>query len=87
LLRCFEFVTAIETGPSPQSRPARTFELRTYESYTETTLQKKIGLFAKTLLGPKLPRLTYMVAYENMTGAGKRRGLRSVPIPTGRSSR
>ena len=47
LLRCFESVPAIETGPSPQGRSPRTFELRTYESDTETTLQRKIGMFAE----------------------------------------
>jgi hypothetical protein len=89
LLRCFESVPAIEPGPSPQGGAARTFELRTYESDTETTLQKKIGMFAEgevaifrknglqpvffgqALVGPKLPRLTYMVAYENMAGREK----------------
>ena len=89
LLRCFESVPAIEVGPSPQGRAARTFELRTYESDTETTLQKKIGMFGEgevsifrknglqpvffgeALVGPKLPRLTYMVAYENMAGREK----------------
>ncbi len=89
LLRCFASVPAIETGPSPQGRSARTFELRTYESDTETTLEKKIGMFAEgevaifrknglqpvffgeALMGPKLPQLTYMVAYENMAGREK----------------
>lgn len=89
LLRCFESVPAIEPGPSPQGRAARTFELRTYESDTETTLRKKIGMFAEgevaifrknglqpvffgeALVGPKLPRLTYMVAYESMSGREK----------------
>jgi hypothetical protein len=89
LLRCFDSVPAIETGPSMRGRTARTFELRTYESDTETTLQSKIGMFAEAelaifrknglqpvffgeaLVGPKLPRLTYMVAYENMAGREK----------------
>lgn len=89
LLRCFASVPAIETGPSPRGRTARTFELRTYESDTETTLQKKIGMFAEgevaifrrnglqpvffgeALIGPRLPRLTYMVAYDNMAGREK----------------
>jgi hypothetical protein len=88
LLRCFASVPSIETGPSPRGRSART-ELRTYESDTETTLQKKISMFAEgevaifrknglqpvffgeALAGPKLPRLTYMVANENMAGREK----------------
>jgi hypothetical protein len=89
LLRCFQAAPAIETGPSPQGRTARTFELRTYESDTETTLQRKISMFAEgeiaifrknglqpvffgeALAGPKLPRLTYMVAYDNMAAREK----------------
>jgi len=89
LLRCFASVPLIETGPSPQGRTPRTFELRTYDSDTETTLRKKIGMFGdgevaifrknglqpvffgEALVGPKLPRLTYMIAYENMAGREK----------------
>jgi hypothetical protein len=89
LLRCFGSVPAIETGAGPADRPARTFELRTYESDSETTLRRKIKMFdegevaifrrnglhpvffGEALVGPKLPRLTYMVAYENMAGREK----------------
>jgi hypothetical protein len=89
LLRCFDSVPAIEPGPPAAGRAARTFELRTYESNTETTLQRKIKMFGdgevaifrknglqpvffgEALVGPKLPRLTYMVAYENMAGREK----------------
>ena len=89
LLRCFPSVPSIEVGSGPDSRPARTFELRTYESDTDTTLRRKIGMFGEgevaifrknglqpvffgeALVGPKLPRLTYMVAYENMAGREK----------------
>jgi hypothetical protein len=89
LLRCFESVPLVEPGPAPEGRPARTFELRTYESDTDTTLAQKIKMFnegevaifrknglqpvffGEALVGPKLPRLTYMVAYENMAGREK----------------
>ena len=89
LLRCFDSVPAIEVGPSGADHAARTFELRTYESDNETTLQRKIKMFGdaevaifrknglqpvffgEALVGGKLPRLTYMVAYENMAGREK----------------
>ena len=89
LLRCFGSVPAIETGAGPANRPARTFEMRTYESDTDTTLKRKIKMFdegevaifrrnglqpvffGEALVGPKLPRLTYMVAYENMAAREK----------------
>ena len=83
LLRCFDSVPAIEVGPAAAGRAARTFELRTYESDNDATLQRKIKMFGdgevaifrknglqpvffgEALIGPKLPRLTYMVAFEN----------------------
>jgi len=89
LLRCFDSVPAIETGPASAGRAARTFELRTYESDNEMTLQRKIKMFGEgeiaifrrnglqpvffgeALVGPSLPRLTYMLAYENMAGREK----------------
>jgi hypothetical protein len=45
LLRAFDSFPAIETGPADASRPARIFELRTYESLNESTLQQKIKMF------------------------------------------
>ncbi len=89
LLRCFDSVPAIEVGPPAAGRAARVFELRTYESDNETTLQRKIKMFGdgevaifrkngmqpvffgEALVGGKLPRLTYMLAYENMAGREK----------------
>ena len=89
LLRCFDSVPAIETGPAPQGRAARTFEMRTYESDNEATLKRKIKMFGEgevavfrksgmqpvffgeALVGPKLPRLTYMLAYPDMAGHDK----------------
>jgi hypothetical protein len=87
LLRCFGAMPAVDPGtpgPSP-----RTFELRTYESDNEATLQKKIRMFedaeidifrkcgmhpvffAEAIIGPKLPRLTYMLAYDSLPGRDK----------------
>ena len=89
LLRCFDSVPAIETGPAPSGRATRTFELRTYESDNEATLKRKIEMFGEgevaifrksglqpvffgeALVGPKLPRITYMVAYADMPGRDK----------------
>lgn len=89
LLRCFDSVPAIETGPAPEGRATRTFELRTYESDNEATLKRKIKmfgegevavfrksgmqpvLFGEALVGPKLPRLTYMLAYPDMASHDK----------------
>lgn len=89
LFRCFDPVPAIETGPAPEGRATRAFELRTYESDNEATLKRKIKMFGEgevavfrksglqpvffgeALVGPKLPRLTYMVAYENMAARDK----------------
>ena len=89
LFRCFPSAPAIETGPAPEGRAARTFELRTYESDNEGTLARKIKMFGEgevavfrksgmqpvffgeALVGPKLPRLTYMLAYPDMAGHDK----------------
>jgi len=45
LLRAFDSFPAIETGPAGLLRPARIFELRTYESLNESTVQQKIKMF------------------------------------------
>jgi hypothetical protein len=45
LLRAFDSFPAIEAGPSDASRPARVFELRTYESLNESSVQQKIKMF------------------------------------------
>jgi hypothetical protein len=47
LLRAFDSFPAIETGPADASRPARIFELRTYESQNESTLREKIKMFTE----------------------------------------
>lgn len=45
LLKCFDSIPDIEVPPSDSKRPARIFELRTYESHTMTALTKKVGMF------------------------------------------
>jgi hypothetical protein len=68
---------------SAQKKP-RLFELRTYESHSETAALKKIEMFnngeieimrrvglgpvffGETLVGTRLPNLTYLLSAENM---------------------
>jgi len=45
LLRAFSSMPGVETPPGEAKRPARIFELRTYESPTSSTLQRKIKMF------------------------------------------
>jgi hypothetical protein len=88
LLRCFDTFPTVEKGKTPATG-SRIFELRTYESDNETTVKRKIRMFAdgelaifrrcglqpvffgEALAGANLPRITYMVAYENMADREK----------------
>jgi hypothetical protein len=88
LLRCFDAFPSLEKGKTPAGGD-RIFELRTYESDTETTVKRKIKMFAdgelaifqrcglqpvflgEALAGAHLPRITYMVAYNNMADRDK----------------
>ena len=45
LMRAFDGFPQIEFPPQDPSKPPRVFELRTYESNTPLTLEKKIGMF------------------------------------------
>jgi hypothetical protein len=45
LLRAFDTVPQIEVPPTEGGRPARVFELRTYESNNPKTLKRKIKMF------------------------------------------
>jgi hypothetical protein len=47
LLRAFDVFPAIEMGPADAARPARIFELRTYESQNESTVREKIKMFGE----------------------------------------
>lgn len=46
LLRSFAAMPAVEVPPGEAKRPARVFELRTYESNNSSSLKKKIKMFA-----------------------------------------
>ena len=46
LLRAFDAMPAVEVPPGDAKRPARVFELRTYESNNSSSLKKKIKMFA-----------------------------------------
>jgi hypothetical protein len=45
LLRAFDGMPALEVPPGDPSRPARTFELRTYESMHEKASNRKVKMF------------------------------------------
>jgi len=81
LMVAFTGMTNLET---PAKSDSRVFQLRTYESPSVKTGQKKIEMFntveidifrktglkpvffGETLIGEKMPNLTYMLAFENM---------------------
>ena len=45
LLRAFEGFPAVVAPPNDGKRPARLFEVRTYESSNTTTLRRKVKMF------------------------------------------
>jgi hypothetical protein len=51
LLRAFDAVPAIEAGPSDPKRPARIFELRTYQGLTEDGSRRKKKMFEEGEIG------------------------------------
>jgi hypothetical protein len=51
LLRAFDFFPAIEVLPPDPKRPARLFEMRTYESANETLMRRKIKMFGSGEVG------------------------------------
>ncbi|MDB4912453.1 MAG: family containing protein [Gemmatimonadetes bacterium] len=85
LMRAFEGHPSVDVPPGPATRPARVFELRTYETRTATALERKIAMFneaeiglfrsigmtpvffGENLFGTRLPSLTYMLTFEDMT--------------------
>ena len=89
LMRAFSAHTSIEVPPGPATRPARVFELRTYEARSATALERKIAMFneqemtlfrslgmtpvffGENLFGTRLPSLTYMLTFEDMTARYK----------------
>jgi hypothetical protein len=89
LMRAFTGHASVEVPPGPVSRPARVFELRTYEARSATALECKIAMFneaeialfrsldmtpvffGENLFGTRLPSLTYMLTFEDMTARYK----------------
>ncbi|MEO8623482.1 MAG: NIPSNAP family protein [bacterium] len=93
LMRAFTGHSSVEVPPGPASRPARVFELRTYEARSATALERKIAMFneaeiglfrsigmtpvffGENLFGTRLPSLTYMLTFEDMTARYKAWGV------------
>jgi hypothetical protein len=89
LLRAFDGSPALEVPPTDPKRPARIFEMRTYESLNEITVRRKAkmfddgeaGIFRRlgmspvffgvALFGRNLPKLTYMLSYDDMAAREK----------------
>ncbi len=89
LLRAFDGSPSLEMPPTDPNRPARVFELRTYESLTEVSVRRKakmfddgearifrkVGMttvfFGIAVFGSNLPKLTYMVGYDDMAAREK----------------
>ncbi len=84
LLKAFDGMPKLEVPPSEADKPARLFDLRTYESETFRDTREKVNMFnteeikifrragvnpvffGETVVGSKMPNLTYMVWYDNM---------------------
>ena len=89
LMRAFTGHSGVEVPPGPATRPARVFELRTYEARSATALARKVAMFneaeivlfrsidmtpvffGENLFGTRLPSLTYMLTFEDMTARYK----------------
>ena len=89
LMRAFTGMPSIDVPPGPASRPARMFELRTYEARSATALARKMAMFneqeiplfralgmtpvffGENIFGTRLPSLTYMLTFEDMTARYK----------------
>ncbi len=83
LLLAFPSWPAVDPPPQSEGRAARVFEMRTYESPNERTLERKVKMFGDgeidafrrsgmlpvffgtAMVGRDLPKLTYMLAYDN----------------------
>ncbi len=89
LLYAFDSMPELVAPPTDPKRPARVFELRTYESLTELSLRRKIKMFddgeagifrrlgmspvffGQAVFGRNLPKLTYMLAYDDLAAREK----------------
>jgi NIPSNAP len=85
LLRAFPNVPRVEVPPVAAVKGSRLFELRVYESPSETTHRSKVEMFVRmgeieifrrvglrpvffgrTIVGPRMPNLTYMLVHESL---------------------
>ena len=89
LLKAFDKHPQMELPPTEEKRPARIFELRTYESKNAFSLRNKIEMFnqeeikifrdcgfapvffGEAVFGTRMPKLTYLVGYDNMAARDK----------------
>jgi hypothetical protein len=89
LLHNLAIIPEITLPASTTTRPARIFELRTYQSQSTPALQKKAAMFndgeiaifrrlgmnpifiGEAIVGPRLPNITYMLAFENLAAREK----------------
>jgi hypothetical protein len=90
LLAAFEALPRLQPPPGAAEHTPRIFELRTYESATESARAKKVEMFsrmgeidifrrtglhpvffAETVIGPRLPSLSYLLAFPDMAAREK----------------
>jgi hypothetical protein len=90
LMVAFDGAPAVEVPAGRLAAPSRVFELRTYESHSESAGLKKIEMFekageiaifrrvglapvffARNLIGPTLPSLSYMVVFPDLPARDK----------------
>jgi hypothetical protein len=71
LLRGFDTMPDIAVPPHEEKRPARIFELRTYESNNTDTLKRKIGMFNEGEIGI-FRRLNMLPVFFGETIAGQK---------------
>ena len=79
----------LRTYESPGEK-AHLAKVRMFSELGEIEIFKRVGLtpvfFSRTVAGPRMPNLVYMLVYDNMAGREKA-GMPSVPIRSGRRSR
>src|ERR1039458_5286799 len=89
LLWAFSVFPTVVPPAIAENRPARIFEMRTYESPNDKTLARKIKMFGdgeidifrrvgmlpvffgQTIVGPRMPNLTYMLAFDDLAAREK----------------
>ncbi len=89
LLRAFDGIKRLEVPAVAADKPARFFDLRTYQAETFRDVREKINmfnteeiaifrktginpvLFGETVIGDKMPNLTYLVWYDDEAARAK----------------